>query len=420
MDTPIRPNRRERSAARAVTTRMARPPRSCCASARPAPARCASAATPSDVEERMTRRTSLTLALMVVLTAGVERTTVTAADKKKPAPAPALVWPVPPDTPRIRYVTAYHGLTDFKKNTGRWKSLLIGPETDRPSTQLMKPYGIAVAADGRVFVTDTAARRVFVFDPHAQSVAFVGEKGPLKVVKPIGVAIDASGIVFIADATLKRVIGYRPDGSVAIAIGRQGELENPSGLAIDRPRSLLYVADAKKHQVLCYAAGDGTFVRAIGKRGTDPGEFNFPTNLSIDRSGRLYVTDTLNFRVQIFDGSGAFVSSIGTQGDSPGHLNRAKGVGVDSEGHVYIADTSFNNFQIFDADGGVLLFVGSTGEGPGEFLLPAGLFVDEEDRIYVADQGNARVQVFQRVRTEQTVAEQADPTAEPQRKRRRQ
>jgi len=368
----------------------------------------------------MTRRTSFALAVIGVLAIGADRATLTAADKKKPAPAPTLVWPLPPDTPRIRYVTAYHGLTDFKKNSGRWKSLLIGPEADRPSTQLMKPYGIAVAGDGRVFVTDTAARRVFVFDPHGQSVAFVGEKGPMKVVKPIGVAIDASGIVFIADATLKRVIGYRPDGSVAIAIGHDGELESPSGLAIDRRRSLLYVADARKHQVLCYAAGDGAFVRAIGKRGTESGEFNFPTNLSVDRSGRLYVTDTLNFRVQIFDGSGAFVSSIGTQGDTPGHLNRAKGVGVDSEGHVYIADTSFNNFQIFDADGSILLFVGSTGDGPGEFLLPAGLFVDDEDRIYVADQGNARVQVFQRVRTEPAAAPQADPGSDPQHKRRRQ
>jgi DNA-binding beta-propeller fold protein YncE len=380
----------------------------------------------------MIRRTFLASALMIAAIVGGGRTDVSAADKKKPAPPAALVWPLPPDSPRIRYVTAYHGLTDFKKPGGGWKSLLIGPDTDKPSTQLMKPYGVAVARDGRVFVTDTAARRVFVFDAHAKTVSFIGEKGPIKIVKPIGVAIDASDTVFVADATLKRVVGYRQDGSVAIAIGHDGELENPSGLAIDRARALLYVADAKKHQVLCYSSADGTFVRAIGKRGTESGEFNFPTNLSVDHGGRLFVTDTLNFRVQIFDQAGAFVTSIGTQGDGPGHLNRAKGVGVDSEGHVYIADTSFNNFQIFDGDGSILLFVGTTGEGPGEFLLPAGLFVDDEDRIYVADQGNARVQVFQRVRAEQAsnakapekaaakAAEKEDPGSDPQRKRRRQ
>ena len=374
----------------------------------------------------MIRRASLILAFAAVLIGG-DRST--AADKKKPGPPPTLVWPLPPDSPRIRYVTSYHGLTDFKKSGTKWKALLIGPDTDQPTTQLMKPYGIAVARDGRVFVTDTAARRVFVFDPHAKTVTFIGEKGPLKIVKPIGVAVDSADTVFIADATLKRVVGYRPDGTVAIAIGHEGELENPSGLAIDRARSVLYVADAKKHQVLSYSSTDGTFIRAIGKRGTETGEFNFPTNLSVDRSGRLYVTDTLNFRVQIFDPSGTPVTSIGTQGDGPGHLNRAKGVGVDSEGHVYIADTSFNNFQIFDPDGSILLYVGSSGDGPGEFLLPAGLFVDDEDRIYVADQGNARVQVFQRVRSEQVSAAKApekaaaakeDPGSDPQRKRRRQ
>ena len=110
----------------------------------------------------MRRRAAVALLFTVALSVGAGPTLVTAADKKKPAPPASLVWPLPPDTPRIRYVTAYHGLTDFKKNTGRWKSLLVGPDADRPSTQLMKPYGIAVANDGRVFVTDTAARRVFV------------------------------------------------------------------------------------------------------------------------------------------------------------------------------------------------------------------------------------------------------------------
>ena len=345
-------------------------------------------------------RTITLIALAAVLMFAAWPAGLDAADKKKAAGAdPAsLVWPLPPDPARIRFVTAYRGVDDFKqKKDSRWKSLLLGPDSTKSATQLLKPYGVAVARDGRVFVTDTVARRVFVFDPVAKQVRFVGENGPGKIVKPMGVAVDEAGRVFVADATLKRVFGYTADGRLAIAIGHDGELQNPSGLALDRQRQVLYVADAKKHQVLCYSSADGSFVRALGKRGVEPGEFNFPTNLAVDREGRLYVADTLNFRVQIFDEAGAFVAAIGTQGDGPGHLNRAKGVGVDSEGHIYIADTSFNNFQIFNADGAILLFVGVTGIGPGEFLLPAGLFVDDEDRIYVADQGNARVQVFQRV-----------------------
>jgi DNA-binding beta-propeller fold protein YncE len=263
---------------------------------------------------------------------------------------------------------------------------------------LVKPYGIAVSARGRVYVTDTAARRVFVFDPDAKTVSFVGDSGPGKLMKPTGIAIDGSGTVFVADATLNRVFGYAPDGSYMVAIGHDDELQGPAGLAIDQARKLLYVADSSKHQIFCYSTVDGSIVRTLGKRGSGPGDFNFPTNLFVDAQGRLYVADTLNFRIQILDPDGQVLRTFGVQGDVPGTFNRPKGVAVDSEGHIYVADTSFNNFQIFDPDGTLLLFVGRGGYEPGELQLPAGLFIDGQDRIYVADQGNSRVQVFQYLR----------------------
>jgi len=327
-----------------------------------------------------------------------------AAKGKGTTPMPALrplVWPPPPDQARIRYVTSYHGVADFKtKKPGRWKTLLLGEEdpTARPSDVMVKPYGIAVSSDGRVFVSDTAARRVFTFDPDAKTVTFVGESGTAKLTKPIGVAIDDEGKVFVADATLNRVFAYAPDGSMALAIGHEDELKAPSGLAADRANKRIYVADAALHHIVCYSTVDGAVIRTIGERGFEPGKFNFPTNLFVDAKGRLYVTDTLNFRIQVFDADGKLLSVFGTQGDTGGSFNRPKGVGVDSDGHIYVADTSFNNFQVFDPEGHLLLYVGSAGHEPGEFYLPAGLYVDALDRIYVADQGNSRVQVFQYVR----------------------
>lgn len=312
-----------------------------------------------------------------------------------------LVWPAPPDPPRIRYLTTYHGVDDFKtKKPSKWKSMLLGPEDEalKPSDTMVKPYGIAVTPEGRVLVTDTAARRVFNFDLDARTVSFVGESGSGKITKPIGVAVDGEGRVFVADGTLNRIFGYARDGSLAVAIGHDGELDSPSGLAADRQNHWIYVADSKKHQVFCYSTVDGSLVRTIGRRGEEPGLFNFPTNLFVDQQGRLYVADTLNFRIQIFDAAGKFLRAFGTLGDIPGTLNRPKGIGVDSEGHIYVADTAFNNFQIFDGEGRLLLAVGTPGRNPGEFLLPAGLFIDSADRIYVADQGNARVQVFQYLR----------------------
>ena len=142
-------------------------------------------------------------------------------------------------------------------------------------------------------------------------------------------------------------------------------------MAIDGDRQLLYVADSKKHQVFCYSTVDGAAVRTIGRRGSEPGEFNFPTNVFVDKEGRLYVTDTLNFRIQSFDPDGKPLRAFGTLGDTPGSLNRPKGIGVDDEGHIYVADSSFNNFQIFDQAGQLLLFVGFGRIGRRR-VLPAG------------------------------------------------
>ena len=328
---------------------------------------------------------------------------------KKPAkgkPAAAVerepVWPLPPEPARIRYVRSYRGADDFntRKKASGWKTLVFGQDSTAPELPdtLVKPYGVAASANGLVYVSDTASRRVFVFDAERRTVTFIGDRQPAKLAKPTGIAVAPSGTVFVADATHNRVFGYSPAGDLVVAIGRDGEFESPAGMAIDADRQLLYVADSKKHQVTCYSTVDGAAVRTIGRRGSEPGEFNFPTNVSVDKEGRLYVTDTLNFRIQSFDRDGKPLRAFGTLGDTPGSLNRPKGIGVDDEGHIYVADTSFNNFQIFDQEGQLLLYVGSVGSGPGEFFLPAGMFIDARNRVYVVDQGNARVQVFQYLR----------------------
>jgi sugar lactone lactonase YvrE len=125
----------------------------------------------------------------------------------------------------------------------------------------------------------------------------------------------------------------------------------------------------------------------------------------------LYVTDTMNFRVQVFSPEGVFIRKYGELGASFGQLSRPKGVAVDSAGQVYVVDAAFANFQIFNRDGQLLLFVGQAGIQPGEFFLPAGMHIDERDRIYVVDQYNRRVQVFQYLADGAQAASGAPPPA---------
>jgi DNA-binding beta-propeller fold protein YncE len=300
-----------------------------------------------------------------------------------------LVWPVPPDKPRIKFVDIYWSSLDLGKEGGVAESLFGEEEI----MKFIKPYGVAVDNENRIYITDVG--RVIVFDLMKKDYSFIGidpGQGQLRV--PIGIAASSDGRLFITDIGADRVYVYR-EGKFAAAIGQTGEFENPTGIGLDEQRNLLYITDSKKHQVMVYSLNDYRFLRSIGKRGNAEGDFNFPTNIAIDADGNVHVVDTGNFRVQIFDTSGNFLRSIGRLGDTPGAFARPKGIAFDSKGHLYVVDAAFQNFQIFDKEGRILLFVGEAGRGPGKFMLPAGMAIDENDKIYVIDQIPGSLQIFQ-------------------------
>ena len=145
---------------------------------------------------------------------------------------------------------------------------------------------------------------------------------------------------------------------------------------------------------------NGEYLGAFGARGDGPGQFNFPTNIARGADGRLYVTDTMNFRVQVFDADGGFLSAFGKLGDGAGDFDKPKGVAVDSAGHVYVVEGLNDVVQIFDESGRLLLAFGGSGSGDGQFWLPSGIAI-VNDLVYVADSANRRVQMFEYLKASQ-------------------
>ena len=305
-----------------------------------------------------------------------------------------LVWPLPPDQPRVKWVESYSRRGHYgAQGSDRLKAALLGDDP-RAQERMLKPYAITTDSKGRIYVSDTGLGTVWVFDPTTRDVRFIGESGSIRLVTPSGLVVDDRDVLYVADANLDRVFAFDQQGRVVLSIGEKDEFYSPGGLALHQGLGRLYVADAGLHRIRVYDSLTGRFLFQFGGRGAEPGKFNYPTHLAL-RGSRLYVTDTMNFRVQVFDLDGRYVSKIGEMGSSLGQFARPKGVGVDAEGNVYVADAAFNNFQIFDAAGELLLFVGHVGTKTGEFWLPAGLHIDREDRVYVVDQYNRRVEVFQ-------------------------
>lgn len=352
----------------------------------------------------------------------------------------ALVWPAPPEVPRIAYLGQVASDRDVGKQNGFLSNLrngILGTDQDLLVTR--RPFDTYVDGAGRIFVTSGGTGSILLFDPVEQTARILTPEGPGALTKPMGLAGDATGLVYVADPAQRRVVAlkYRPEGEpeFAAAYGGRGVLLNPVDVAVSPDGRQIYVADSYLHQVVVFNR-DGSLLQRIGRdegdleakdqrmmslassrvvgghgggqsgansepsdlvpnRGAVEGEFRFPAFVDVGPDGTLYVSDGMNFRVQAFDREGNYLRHVGRHGDSPGSFARPKGVAVDSEGHLYVVDAAFNNVQVFDSDGRLLLAFAQFGNREGQVWMPSGIDIDASDRIYLTDRYNDRIQVFQ-------------------------
>ena len=311
-----------------------------------------------------------------------------------------LMWPAAPEVPRFLYTGTLTGERNFRpddaaagglKAFGRW---IAGLDDKAPQpVVLQRPSAVVGDDNGRLYVSDTSRQAVFVFDEKAGELqVWERAQGLASFVAPSGLAV-APGRLFVADAELGAVFALDARGEPAGVIGR-GVLKRPTGLARDAKRGLLFVADTQAHDIKVFTDA-GLLVRVIGERGDGDGQFNFPTHLAYVND-ELYVTDTLNNRVQVFSAEGEVLNrQFGTRGLVIGNLVRPKGVAVDSEGNVYIVESYFDSLLVFSSHGEFLLPIGGTGTATGRFYLPAGVWIDARNRVFIADMFNGRVVAFQ-------------------------
>ena len=302
-----------------------------------------------------------------------------------------LLWPDAAGEPaRVTFVKAFTRPADIGIEKGflqRLAEFVLGPTDAR----LVRPMAV-VAVKGVVFVADPGAKGVHRFDPQAGRYDLIVAEADMPLLSPVGLAVGADGEVYVTDSVMAAVLVIRPGAEVAAPLPLP-KMRQPTGVAYDRAGGRLFVADTTAHRVNVFGR-DGSLQASLGRRGDGDGEFNYPTYLWRDGRGRLYVADSLNFRIQVFDEDGRFLGKFGKAGDGMGDFMRQKGVATDSFGHVYIVDALASALLIHDQAGRLLLSIGSLGQGRGEFWLPAGIYIGEDDQIYVADAYNSRVQVF--------------------------
>jgi ABC-type Fe3+ transport system permease subunit/streptogramin lyase len=212
--------------------------------------------------------------------------------------------------------------------------------------------------------------------------------------KPRSVAVDGNDNVYVVDMT-GRVQKFSPAGVFLLSWQMpQTDLGKPKGMGRDPEGNIIVVEP--HYQRINHFTTNGVLVFQWGHRGTNDGQFMLPRAVAVNHEGEIYVPEyTLRERVQRFSPKGArWLQSFGTPGTEPGQFNRAEGICVDQQDRVYVADSCNHRIQVFDREGHFLRTYGKAGTGKGELSYPYDICVDHEGRQYVCEFGNSRIQVF--------------------------
>lgn len=338
----------------------------------------------------MSCRFSLLLLISLLLSACASQTQT--SDKR-------FFWPIGSSQPKIEYIKFYAVEQDVRPRESALAQAILGVEPGVPI--FSSPRGVDAFDDQRFAVADMGKRKLLIIDLQAGEVRTLHDEDgeTFRFPMPMGVAFDDQGGGYVSDTSTGAVYRFSPTEEVISNFGK-GELNRPNGLLFDPRSRRLYVADTLNHQIAVYSA-DGQPLTRIGKRGSGPGEFNFPLDLDLGPNGELVVLDSLNSRVQVLNPDGSFIRMFGERGTAIGSFMLAKSLAVDGFGHVYVTDSRAHRFVIFDMQGNYLLTIGGRSVlvggavHPGGFDFPQGIAADESGAFFVVDALSKMVHRFQ-------------------------
>lgn len=212
------------------------------------------------------------------------------------------------------------------------------------------PYGIAVDPNGLIYVADLYNGNIQVFSQDGQFLRYFGETDPNSdiITGPAGLAI-AGGRLYVADVRKSQVLVFSMDGKLQQTIGTKGEkpgqLSSPNSVAVNGNR--VYVVDTGNDRIQVFST-DGTFIEAFdGGNGKGNSLTVNPRGLAFDGRGVLYVVSNLTNHVLGFDRDGKWFFSFGSVGADDGKFYLPNGLTIDDQGRVYVTDTVNGRVVVF-------------------------------------------------------------------------
>jgi DNA-binding beta-propeller fold protein YncE len=216
----------------------------------------------------------------------------------------------------------------------------------------ISPTGIALGPDGRILVADADLGIVAQLDREGNTGTAIG-RGVLK--RPTGIAYDPAGQrLYVADTYAHDIKVFDRQGVLLRTIGRrgegEGELNFPTYLAFSKGE--LFVADTMNARVQVFSADTGAPRFKFGSRGLYLGNMVRPKGIALDRAGNIYVVESYYDHLLVFDSLGRFLLPIGGVGRDTGKFYLPSGAWTDGNDRIFVADTFNGRVSLFQFLGG--------------------------------------------------------------------
>jgi DNA-binding beta-propeller fold protein YncE len=277
----------------------------------------------------------------------------------------------------------------------------------KESMPFNNPRGITIGPDGFLYIADTSNHRIQKFTLDGTYIASWSQD----FVEPWDVGVAPDGSIYVADTWNHRIVQLDAAGTLLNAWGSfgehtsggdvgQGEFYGPRGIVIGTDGTI-YVADTGNKRIQVFEPG-GRFTRQWGGGGALAGYLDEPVGIDIGPRNEVYVADTWNRRIQVFITGGVSLREWPIEGwDASADSDKASLIheekpylAVDADGYVYVTDPSSYRVLVFDSQGNYTLSFGKYGSEENAFLLPSGIDVADDGTIYVSDAAGGRIMVF--------------------------
>jgi DNA-binding beta-propeller fold protein YncE len=254
------------------------------------------------------------------------------------------------------------------------RPVAIISELDRPASLVYSQ------AEDKIFATILGEHRVMKFEVDSQFC--VTQHEFIKIDKVHEITHDAALDCFFATTLEHQLHKLSSDGKIIKTVGQKGkrnaEFEYPNGLRVSKEREL-YICDSKNNCVQVFDLGLN-FKRSFGKKGVGKGQFDFPADVDFDTNGNIYVTDRSNHRIQVFTCAERHLRTIllGNKANVSHPMSL-----IIHDGNMYVTDCFNHSVCVINISGAISI---TTTFGVGYLHTPKGITIDKAGFVYVTMQ----------------------------------